>query len=210
MKKLSRDKFMTEDEARRLLQAARTRYSTYNKRPHKHAPRDYALLALALNTGFREIELVGVRVADLISLGSTSRSESQAMVRVRRAKKLEVTFDEVAIPETARSAVVEYLRSLPAEKKEPHSRLFPLTTRQVRNIFKFYAKAAGLNPKLSGHSMRHTRGTLLYAKFKDITLVKEALGHADLKHSMIYMHTVDGSSRMASFDIGGEPEEKKS
>lgn len=42
--------------------------------------------------------------------------------------------------------------------------------------------------KMGTHLLRHSFATLLYQKYRDILLVQEVLGHADLNTSKIYTH----------------------
>ena len=42
--------------------------------------------------------------------------------------------------------------------------------------------------KKGPHFLRHTFASLLYMKSKDLVLVQEALGHADINTSRIYTH----------------------
>ncbi len=44
--------------------------------------------------------------------------------------------------------------------------------------------------KIHPHSFRHWFGTDLYAKTKDLVLVKERLGHSDIKSTMVYIQLV--------------------
>jgi len=44
--------------------------------------------------------------------------------------------------------------------------------------------------KIHPHTFRHCFATELYAKTKDIILVKERLGHSDLKSTLIYVQLV--------------------
>ncbi|RLI02558.1 hypothetical protein DRO30_02435 [Candidatus Bathyarchaeota archaeon] len=44
--------------------------------------------------------------------------------------------------------------------------------------------------KIHPHSFRHWYGTDLYAKTKDLVLVKERLGHSDIKSTMVYIQLV--------------------
>lgn len=57
--------------------------------------------------------------------------------------------------------------------------------RNVENVLRY----AGINkPKMGAHLLRHSFATLLYQKHKDLLLVQESLGHADLNTSRIYTH----------------------
>lgn len=54
--------------------------------------------------------------------------------------------------------------------------------------FKGAAKRAGLSPDLHQHDLRHRRVTSWLAAGADVTLVKEAMGHSDLRTTMGYTH----------------------
>lgn len=199
--KLDRDKYLLEDEARRLLQAARSRFCGTRKRRHVHAARDYALLATGLNTGFRAIELVGLRVGDLRGVVGPSRNERPARVRVRRAKKRVETFDEVTLPETARAALAEYLGPLAQADKEAIARIFPISVRQVERLFKYYLKLAGLSSVYVPHSMRHTRAISLAERYRDPKLIQDALGHSSLVTTERYLHTIGLDQKLVDVDL---------
>ena len=57
--------------------------------------------------------------------------------------------------------------------------------KNVENILKY----VGIKKeKMGAHMLRHSFATLLYQRHKDLVLVQEALGHADLNTSRIYTH----------------------
>lgn len=59
------------------------------------------------------------------------------------------------------------------------------------NDLKKAAKKAGITKRVYPHLFRHTYGTLLYIATRDIALVKEVLGHKDIKSTTVYVHIAD-------------------
>jgi len=65
----------------------------------------------------------------------------------------------------------------------------PLTQPYVSYIMEKILLVAGVRKEKNGaHMLRHSFATKLYQKNKDLILVQEALGHADLNTSRIYTH----------------------
>jgi integrase/recombinase XerD len=65
----------------------------------------------------------------------------------------------------------------------------PLTQPYVSYIMDKILLVAGIRKEKNGaHMLRHSFATKLYQKNKDLILVQEALGHADLNTSRIYTH----------------------
>ncbi len=61
-----------------------------------------------------------------------------------------------------------------------------ISAAHVNRIFSTYATAAGLNPKISFHSLRHSRGVRIFSMFKDLVLCKNALRHKNIATTQIY------------------------
>ncbi len=177
-------KYLTFDEAVSLLEAVK------NDTESKTVIRDYAIIALFLNTGIRLSELVGLNLEsftpDLVSMKVLGKGNKERVVYLNDA---------------ARAAVTEYIkvRLDPRFIRASDKALF-LSGRQTRISAKTvqwvvykYLQLAGLGTKgLSVHKLRHTAATLMYQSGKvDIRVLKEILGHEQLNTTQIYTHVVD-------------------
>lgn len=64
-----------------------------------------------------------------------------------------------------------------------------LSQAYISNIVEKILLSVGIRKEKNGaHMLRHTFATLLYQKNKDLILVQESLGHADINTSRIYTH----------------------
>lgn len=190
--KLTRDKYLTEDEFKRLLACARDRR-------HKNAVRDRAILAVAGLCGLRSKEVISIRHADCRKLNA-----EVPLLDIWTAKRRSQQRhpDEVAVPRTAAHALRQWLKRCGSKKAPlPYERVFALTTSQLRRCFAYYRDRAGLNRHYSFHALRHFRGVQLYKRFKDPQLVKESLRHRRLSSTEVYIHAVDVLRKQRATDI---------
>ena len=164
------------------------------------AVRDRALLEVMYACGLRASEAVGLELADL--------ELNEGILRARGKGSKERL---VPIGRTAVVAVRAYLRrgrpALVGARDE--RRLFvnqrggQLTRQGLYKIVQRHAKTAGLEERMSPHTLRHSFATHLLAGGCDLRSLQEMLGHADIATTQIYTHL--SAERLKDVYFGAHP-----
>src|SRR5205085_1362539 len=138
--------------------------------------RDVAILETIYSCGLRVSELSALRACDL--------DFTEQLVRVMGKGKKE---RQVPIGEPALEAIKIYWQQLlqPPVDKQPvflagRNSAKPVLHRVVQLRLKKYLAAAGLDPHLTPHKLRHSYATHLLDAGADLRSVQELLGHAHL------------------------------
>jgi integrase/recombinase XerD len=168
---------LTRDQVARLLAAPRG--------TEPAALRDRALLELMYACGLRASEAIGLLIGDIdLDVG---------MLRARGKGSKERV---VPVGREAIGAVRAYLERgrpmLVGLRNEAHlfvnRRGHGLTRQGLYKIVQGHARDAGLEGKMSPHTLRHTFATHLLAGGCDLRSLQEMLGHADIATTQIYTH----------------------
>ena len=192
---------LSPDQARKLIETA---YSTGN--------RYAALYVLALHTGLREGEMLGLMWDDL----DLDASGATPTLQVRRTLSETRTGHKFELPKSGKGRsiklsrkAVEALRSHRARQAGEKLRLgslwqegglvFPTTTGTTTSgtnllgrYFKPLLKRADL-PAVRLHDLRHTCATILLMAGKHPKYVQELLGHASISITLdTYSHVIEG------------------
>jgi integrase/recombinase XerD len=147
--------------------------------------RDRALLELAYGAGLRVSEWITLGVRDLIL--------EDSLVRVFGKGSKERL---VPIGRTAVGAIAVYLRELRPRLEGGRGKgvLFlnargtPMTRMGAWKILRKYVERAGLEKRVTPHTLRHSFATHLLEGGADLRAVQEMLGHADISTTQIYTH----------------------
>lgn len=183
----------------------------------------YALFALALSTGMRQGELIGLLRADVDWRSETLRVR-RALVPLR-GRMVETT------PKTRRGNRVIALGPATMELLAAHQQRMtseaaaagsawrdeglmfpsevgtPLGARNVQRTFDIIQKRAGVR-RIPFHGMRHTHATQLLAAGVPPHVVSERLGHASVSFTLsVYAHVLPHQQREAAriMDFGTRP-----
>jgi integrase/recombinase XerD len=168
---------LTEDEVDALLRA-----------PHTDEPlgyRDRAMLELLYATG--------LRVSELISLRQFQVNFNQGVLRIvgkGDRERLIPLGDEAQrwLKNFIDGPRMEILLERQTDYLFPTRRGECMTRQAFWHIIKRYAQKAGIEKKLSPHSLRHAFATHLLNRGADLRVVQLLLGHSDLSTTQIYTH----------------------
>lgn len=169
-----RVRFLTDDERGRLLQSCR-----------EHSELLYTLVVLALATGARKAELLGLTWRDV--------DLSRGLITFEQTK----SGKRRAVPVTG--AALDLLRAIPRQIgtellfPSPHNKRRPIN---VQNIFAAAVQRAGISD-FRWHDLRHSAASYLVAAGVHMKVVQEILGHHSVVVTEKYSHLADGHLREA-------------
>jgi integrase/recombinase XerD len=161
------------------------------------ALRDRALLETMYACGLRASEAITLELAEL---------DLEAGVLIARGKGAKERI--VPIGSKALESLRAYLElARPRIATDPdEQRVFlnmrggGLSRQGLYKIVQRYARSAGLDQRMSPHTLRHTFATHLLAGGCDLRALQEMLGHADIGTTQIYTHLSTDRLRDVYFD----------
>ena len=159
----------------------------------KVGPHEHAMVLLMGDAGLRQGELRALYWTDFIQ-------HPEPAVRVRRTRYKTSEYAPKSkkgrtIPLSPR--LVAALEALPRKRGVPHVFVDddnqPLTPKLVRGRIVAVERAAGLPVTGLSHKIRHTFATRLVTAGASLLVIKELLGHADLRTTQRYLHAIKGA-----------------
>jgi integrase/recombinase XerC len=147
--------------------------------PGAAAVRDHALIEVLYGSGLRVAEGCGLDLDDL--------DEGRRTVRVvgKGDKERVVPIGEAALEALDAYLVVRGRRRGPLFLNRRGGRL---TARSAHRIVRAWARRAGLEQRVTPHTLRHSFATHMLSAGADLRLIQELLGHSRLSTTQRYTH----------------------
>ena len=173
-----------------------------------------AVIEVALFTGCRRGEIVGLKWADIdfenqrISVKRSIYKLSDGKAREKEPKS-KTSIRTISIPERLCKTLTEYRlqqnrhiaylgdgwKNLDYVFTEEDG--YVMNPQTPTKQFDHFLKRHGIR-HLKFHGLRHTSATMLLANGCDIKTVSTRLGHADITTTNIYVHALESTDRMAA------------
>lgn len=148
-------------------------------------PRNHAIIETLYGSGLRVSELVGLKLSRM------SLDEGYVMVEGKGGKQRLVPMSPVSIELI--KAYLEIRNSGPIKKGSEdilflNRRGAPLTRVMVFYVIRDAALYAGIEKKVSPHTLRHSFATHLLEGGANLRAIQEMLGHESIATTEIYLH----------------------
>ena len=175
-------KCLSEEEVARILNLA--------SNPGSHeVRRDATILELLYATGLRVSELVSLNVQDIDLLDSRIRCWGKG------GKERIVYLYPKALGELKRYLTIA--RPALLGNRQGERALFVnhrgerLTRQWVWNVLKTWGEKAGIDQRITPHTLRHSFATHLLQNGASLRHVQELLGHSSISTTQVYTHLTD-------------------
>ena len=174
---------LTTDEQRLILRATQANL------------RDHTIYSLALGTGLRLAEIVGLNVGDVYAPDGTPR----VRVRVRAAIAKGGRAADVFLPDRLVAKLKRFWRwkRERGEALEADAPLFAnqsrrrISKRRVQHAWTGWQRQAGFDRVYGFHALRHTAVTNVYRASRDLFLAQRFARHASPLTTTVYTHPSD-------------------
>ena len=126
----------------------------------------------------------GLRVSELVNLTPKDMDFNQNIGWVRKGKGSKDRIFKIA--ESLTKQLQKWIKNNPGNFV--FSENDSMTPRNVQLLVKTAAKKAGINKKVTPHTLRHSFATHLLENGENILMIQQLLGHENLETTRIYTH----------------------
>jgi site-specific recombinase XerC len=162
-------------------------------------PRDHLLFSLALGTGLRLAEIVGLNVGDVYFPNGTPRVRIRLRPTIaKNGRAGDVFLPDGLMPKLERFWSYKVRRG---EGVDPSSPLFcsqsgqRISKRRVQVVFRAWQLRAGFDRLYPFHALRHTAVTNVYRASRDLFLAQRFARHVSPLTTVCYTHPSDEELR---------------
>ena len=182
---LDREKFLSEAEVKKLRRTIEDKALADLQKGRTTWPRFWMAIDLAASAGLRVSEITNLKIDNLY----LHVREPRIRVTGKGNRTRDVFISRDLMKHL--SSFLEWKRTMdePIDKDNyllvsSHGKSY--STRALQYAFKAALKEAGLPNYYSIHACRHSYGTYLYQRTKDLRLVQKQLGHSSIATTTIY------------------------
>jgi len=156
--------------------------------------RDYCILALMMFTGLRRQEICDLNRSSLKPTGKKlnlyiyGKGKKWRKIPIRNLDllySLERYFKRIKTISDPEAPMFFKVKKRGSEKYDP------ITPATIRFIVDKYTKMAGIQKRITPHSLRHTFITLALQAGADLATVKSLAGHENVQTTSGYLHTTE-------------------
>lgn len=187
------DKIWSEDEVKAMLETI--------DRSNALGKRDYAIMLIAANLGFRTCDIINLKISDFawnqgcISIIQQKTGEPLTLPITESVGKAVIDYWKNGRPETcAEELFVEHV--LPYQK---------LTHGIIYHMFNKYYESSGItvpDTRAHGlHSLRHSLASRLLEKDVPVNVISNILGHVDSNTAKAYIQVDIEKLRQCSLEV---------
>lgn len=148
--------------------------------------RDLVLFHLAIDSAFRGVDLVKLKVSDILVNGQIGETISITQQKTNKTVQAHLI-------DPTRALIQEYIT---AEKLQSWDFLFiskikpdtHITQNRYRALVKEWVGLANLDPSRYGsHSLRRSKVSLIYSHTGNLRACQKLLGHSNIQHTASYL-----------------------
>ena len=166
--------YLTRDEIDAITASALMSKSPFER------DRDYLLVSLLLSTGLRVSEVVSLTPNDFNPV-------DKSLKVIGKGNKEAIVFITNVISKDLVSDLEKYITN---NGILVHWKIFDISVRDTQRLIRKWSLKAGIDKRVTPHTLRHTFGTLLNVELGlPIEVVKEAMRHKDIRTTQKYVHS---------------------
>jgi len=160
----------------------------------KH-PRDHAIISMALGTGLRVSELIGLNVGDVFTSDGTPKTRVRVRAEIAKGRRAgDVFLPDRLVPKLKRFWRFKTKRGESLDLGAPlfcsQSRR-RLSKRRVQFLWHQWQRKAGFDRIYPFHSTRHSAVTAVYRMSRDLFLAQRFARHVSPLTTVVYTHPSD-------------------